>query len=108
MTGTEKITYVGDDIDTGKDHRMYNGRIVKVSAERLMTAANTLQAITDHHLKIGITKGMSHCYNYRRGVRAYVYGPEPLDIRHIKVHYDAALPLLEMLLAVNLPLPDAK
>ena len=107
---SEQITYVRDDKDTSKSPRLYRGLIVRISGNYLQRAHSLLSTITDQHLRVGIvTKGISHCYYYRGGVKAYVYGPESLeDICHIKVQYGGILPLLEMLYALNLPVPKAK
>jgi hypothetical protein len=105
----EHITYVRDDIDISRNSRMYHGTIVRVPREVLNMAYEKITAITDEHLRIGITNGVSHRFHYRRGVYAFVYGPENGEgIRHIKVHYNLILPLLEVLHASGLPVPEPK
>ncbi|MBS3077217.1 hypothetical protein J4233_03005 [Candidatus Pacearchaeota archaeon] len=103
------VTYVRDDIDISKSRRLYHGKIVRVPEKELQRAYELLHTITDQHLSIGITHGVSHRFHYRGGVNAYVYGPDSAkEIQHIKIVYGAVLPLLEMLRAVNLPSPRSK
>ncbi len=98
----EHITYVREDVDTNK--QMYHGSLVRLPKEKLNRAYELLTTITGQHLRIEITGGVSHRFHYPGNVDAYVYGPEGDGVRHIKVYYDAVLPLLQMLEATGLPL----
>lgn len=102
------ITYVRDGVDTQKSRMYAGGNLVSVPGDRLTRAYEIITTLTSQHLNINIARGVSHRFHFPGNVDSYVYGPNGEGVQHIKIYYDAVLPLLLMLEATGLPLRQPK